>query len=152
MSGVQLPLGVEEPEGIVITIEGELIMEEVMSPVPQGLDDGVKLPVVVGVPHFRLVEFLAKIRYRVGILREYGADSHTRSSYRYIKKLRKVWESENRGGGKGDLELLKRSVSERIPRELVLPKEIRQGGGDSAEIPDEASVELCKSMETSCVE
>ena len=55
MSGVEFPLGVEEPEGTVITVEGEFVREKVMSPVPQGLDDGVELPVIVGIPHLRLV-------------------------------------------------------------------------------------------------
>ena len=55
MSGVEFPLGVEESEGIVITVEGEFVMKKVMSSVPQGLDDGVKLSVIVGVPHLRLV-------------------------------------------------------------------------------------------------
>ena len=55
MSGVEFLLGVEELEGIVIAVEGEFIMKKVMPPVPQGLDDGVKLPVIVGVPHLRLV-------------------------------------------------------------------------------------------------
>ena len=55
MSGVEFPLGVEEPEGIVITVEGEFVMKKLMSPIPQGLDDGVKLLVIVGVPHLRLV-------------------------------------------------------------------------------------------------
>ena len=39
----------------MIAVEGEFIMKKVMPPVPQGLDDGVKLPVIVGVPHLRLV-------------------------------------------------------------------------------------------------
>ena len=55
MSGVEFLLGVEELEGIVIAIEGEFVMEKVMPPVPPGLDDGVKLQIIVGVPHLRLV-------------------------------------------------------------------------------------------------
>ena len=54
MSGVEFPLGVEETEGIVVAVEGEFVMKKVMPPVPQGLDDGVKLLIIFGVPHLRL--------------------------------------------------------------------------------------------------
>ena len=54
MSSVEFPLGVEEPEGVVVAVEGEFVMKKEISPVPQGLDDDVKLPIIVGVPHLRL--------------------------------------------------------------------------------------------------
>ena len=47
---------------------------------------------------------------------------------------------------------MKRAVGGRIPCELDLPKEVREGCCDSAEIPDKTSVELSQSMEASCVE
>ena len=54
MSGVEFPLGVEELEGIVVAVEGEFVVKKIVSPVPQGLDDGIKLPMIVGVLHLRL--------------------------------------------------------------------------------------------------
>ena len=54
MSSVEFLLGVEEPEGIVVAVEGEFVMKKVMPLVPQGLDDDVKLPIIIGVPDLRL--------------------------------------------------------------------------------------------------
>ena len=53
----------------MVAVEGELPMENVMSPKLEGLDDRIQLPVVVGILTFRFAELLIEERYRVEFLR-----------------------------------------------------------------------------------
>ena len=65
----QFLLRMQESEGFVVAVEGELSMEKVMPPKLEGLDDGVQFSVIVGVPDLRLTEFLSEEGYRMEFLR-----------------------------------------------------------------------------------
>ena len=69
MSRAQFLLQMQESEGVVVAVESEHPMEKVMSPKLEGLDDGIQLPVVVGILTFRFTELLTEKGYRVEFLR-----------------------------------------------------------------------------------
>ena len=54
MSSTELLLGMEEPEGIVVAVEREVVVKKVMSPESERLDYGVELPIIVRVSRLGL--------------------------------------------------------------------------------------------------
>ena len=47
MPGTKFLLGMEEPEGFMVAVEGEVGVEKVVSPEFRGLDHDIELPVIV---------------------------------------------------------------------------------------------------------
>ena len=47
MPGTEFLLGMEELEGFMVTVEGEVVVEKVVSPEFKGLDHGIEFLVIV---------------------------------------------------------------------------------------------------------
>ena len=61
MPGTKFLLGMEEPEGFMVTVEGEVGVEKVMLPEFNGLDHGIEFSVIVSVLDLCLAQFLTEI-------------------------------------------------------------------------------------------
>ena len=85
-------------------------------------------------------------------MRENHADTHAGGIRCYVEQFGKIWESKDRGGGQGDLELLEGTFGGWTPFELGLPEYVGQLRGERTEIADESPIKLSQAVETPYVE
>ena len=69
----------------MVGIEYKLLREEIMAPVPQRLDEGIKLTIVVIIPALRIIQLLTKILYRVSFLAKDSPYAYSRGIARNLK-------------------------------------------------------------------
>src|SRR5512144_2183321 len=72
-------------QGTMVGIEHELLRKEIVSPVSQRLDKGVKLTIVVIIPALRVVQLLTKVLDGMSFLAKDSSNTYSRGVASYLE-------------------------------------------------------------------
>lgn len=72
MFGIQMLLRMNMPQRIMVRVQDEVLVDQVMSPMVERLDDGIKLQVIRRVSLLCFIKFLTEEGNRVPLLAQYS--------------------------------------------------------------------------------